>query len=172
MAEQTIYQQHENNPNDPGYRKFLGRTLNAVVPHLPAQASGLDFGSGPGPTLHLMFQEHGFPCTTYDVYFDPVPERLAATYDFITATEVFEHLAHPHAVLTQLFHCLAPSGVLAIMTQKPTTKEAFSRWQYCLDPTHITFYRDATFDWMSRHLKAPIVHRGRDVVVFQKSAVD
>lgn len=170
--ELAIYQQHENSPDDQGYRKFLSRTLDAVLPWLPESAHGLDFGSGPGPVLDIMFAEHGHHCANYDLYFANQPERLQTQYDFITATEVIEHLADPLPIFTQLFECLKPGGVLAVMTQKPTTLQAFARWQYILDPTHITFYRDPSFAWISAHFRAPIVHRGRDVIVFQNTPAD
>ncbi|RUO32677.1 class I SAM-dependent methyltransferase [Aliidiomarina sanyensis] len=166
--ERAFYQTHENSPTDAGYRRFLSRTLEAVLPFLQPNARGLDFGSGPGPTLYLMFAEHGYSCENYDLYFAHDPAKLASSYDFITATEVFEHLRAPREILATLFACLNPGGVLAIMTQKPTTRDAFARWQYILDPTHVVFYRDTTFDWISQYFAAPIVHRGRDVVVFQK----
>lgn len=172
VEELAIYQQHENSPDDLGYRRFLSRTLDAVLPWLPERAHGLDFGSGPGPVLGIMFAEHGHQCSNYDLYFANQPERLQTQYDFVTATEVIEHLADPLPVFAQMFACLKPTGVLAVMTQKPTTLQAFSHWQYILDPTHITFYRDPTFDWISQHFRAPIVHRGRDVIVFQSSLGD
>lgn len=168
-TERALYLTHQNAPSDVGYRRFLSRTLDAVRPFLTANSQGLDFGSGPGPTLHLMFAELGFSCSHYDLYFAHDPNKLEVPYDFITATEVVEHLRAPYRTLATLFACLKPRGVLAIMTQKPTSKEAFARWQYILDPTHIVFYSDETFQWISDNFRAPIVHQGRDVVVFQAS---
>lgn len=165
--EQDVYQLHENNPEDAGYRKFLSRTFEPMQRLLAPGAEGLDFGSGPGPTLSLMFKEAGFDCQDYDIFYAHYPERLNRQYDFITATEVFEHLGEPGQVLEQLLSCLKPGGLLAIMTKRPQDKTAFSRWGYPMDPTHISFFAAETFDWIKNHWQLNELYRGKDVVILQ-----
>ncbi|MBE0505258.1 MAG: class I SAM-dependent methyltransferase [Marinospirillum sp.] len=172
-AEQAVYQQHENNPADAGYRCFLGRMFEPMQNLLkasgkaPANIQGLDFGCGPGPTLSLMFAEAGFNCHNYDLYFAHYPELLQQQYDFITSTEVFEHLAQPAQVLDQLLRCLKPGGLLGIMTQRPRDLAAFSQWHYLMDPTHITFFSETCFDWLAKHWQLQQVHLGRDVIILK-----
>ncbi|RUO23852.1 methyltransferase [Aliidiomarina minuta] len=167
--ERDVYQLHQNDPNDPGYRKFLSRTFESMQALLAPGAEGLDFGSGPGPTLSLMFKEAGFSCQDYDIFYAHHPELLATQYDFITATEVFEHLGDPAQVLKQLLACLKPGGLLAIMTQRPQGKDAFSRWRYPMDPTHISFFSAETFDWIRNHWQLNELYRGKDVVILQRN---
>ena len=63
------YLLHENSPEDCRYRQFLSRLTDHLIPKLPQGAKGLDFGSGPGPTLSVMLAEAGFFMDLYDPYF-------------------------------------------------------------------------------------------------------
>lgn len=65
------YGTHENDPSDPGYRKFLSRLADPLCVRLPAGARGLDYGCGPGPTLSVMLEERGFSTAVYDPFFAP-----------------------------------------------------------------------------------------------------
>jgi len=173
-AEIAIYQQHENKPNDLGYRKFLDRIKQPMLQQLALAKKpkekilGLDFGCGPGPTLSLMFAEAGFSCANYDLYFANHPEMLQQKYDFIVSTEVFEHLAQPAEVMNQLVSCLKPQGILGIMTQRPRDLAAFQKWRYLADPTHITFYSEACFKWLTKHWQLELVYLGSDVLLLKK----
>mgnify|MGYP001944643262 CR=1 FL=1 len=182
-AEIAIYQQHENNPNDLGYRKFLDRIKQPMLQQLAllkksqkitnkpqAKITGLDFGCGPGPTLSLMFAEVRVSCANYDLYFANHPELLEQKYDFIVSTEVFEHLAQPADVMNQLVSCLKPEGILGIMTQRPRDLAAFQNWRYLADPTHISFFSEACFKWLAKHWQLEQVYLGSDVVLLKKTA--
>ncbi|MCC5854730.1 MAG: class I SAM-dependent methyltransferase [Idiomarina sp.] len=166
--EQPYYALHENSPEDLGYRSFLNRALEPLVPRLEAKAKGLDFGCGPGPTLSVMCQELGFECQNYDPFFANDPALLDTTYDFITCTEVIEHVHWPRATFAQLQRCLRPGGWLSLMTQRPTTLEAFSRWGYSADPTHIRFYREHTLAWIAAEYNFDLQIVGPDVALLQK----
>lgn len=130
--------------------------------------SGLDFGSGPGPTLSLMFAEAGYKCANYDPYFAPDDKLLAQTYNFIVSSEVFEHLSQPALELDQLVSLLKPKGLLGIMTQRPTSQAAFQNWHYLADPTHITFYSTETFTWLAQQWRLEVIHVAKSVVILQK----
>ncbi|EGN74250.1 hypothetical protein A28LD_2277 [Idiomarina sp. A28L] len=165
----AIYDQHDNKPNDPGYRKFLSRAAEPVLRLLPKGSQGIDFGSGPGPTLSIMLNESGMHCLDYDIFYANIPERLQQNYDFITSTEVFEHLPQPRQVLDQLVPLLNAGGLLVIMTQRPKTIERYQKWNYILDPTHITFFRDETFQWIATHWEIELIELHKDVAVFRKA---
>jgi len=49
--EKAVYDLHQNNPHDQGYRKFLSRLFDPIVERVQPGVKGLDFGCGPGPTL-------------------------------------------------------------------------------------------------------------------------
>ncbi len=168
--EKSRYDTHENSPDDPGYRKFLSRLFGPLHPLLAQGSCGLDFGSGPGPTLSLMFEEHGHAMSLYDVFYAQHHEALHQTYDFITATEVLEHLHCPGQDLNRLWDCLNPGGYLGIMTKLAPTKEQFANWYYKKDPTHVSFFSRSTFEWLAVRWQATITIIGDDVVIFRKRA--
>ncbi|WP_236995507.1 class I SAM-dependent methyltransferase [Halomonas huangheensis] len=165
-AEKAIYDQHENRPDDPGYRAFLARLMVPLSKHLTPGARGLDFGSGPGPTLSLMFEEAGFTMDIHDPFFHPNPEALLREYDFITATEVAEHLFTPGETLGRLVSQLKPGGWLGLMTMR--VPDDFANWHYIRDPTHVVFYSDACLSWFARQHGLSLTLSGREVALFQK----
>ena len=146
--EKAHYDTHENRPEDPGYRRFLARLAEPLLARLAPGSSGLDFGCGPGPNLSLMLTEQGHRVALHDPFFHPRPEALAGHYDFITATEVVEHLSRPGAVLDQLWARLNPGGWLGLMTSRLSADTDFARWYYKNDPTHICFFEAETFLWL------------------------
>jgi len=173
--EKAQYDQHDNRPDDPGYRGFLGRLFTPLSERLAPGVRGLDFGAGPGPTLSLMFEEAGYPMALYDPWYAPDQSVLSETYDFITLSEVAEHLAEPGAELDALWRMLKPGGWLGIMTKRVRDREAFAGWHYINDPTHICFFADTTFQWLaarwtSGNVTANLMIAGPDVVLIEKAA--
>jgi len=173
--EKAQYDQHDNRPDDPGYRRFLGRLFTPLEERLAPGAQGLDFGCGPGPTLSLMFEEAGFAMALYDPWYAPDKSVLSITYDFITLSEVAEHLATPGPELDALWQMIRPGGWLGIMTKRVRDKEAFRGWHYINDPTHICFFADTSFDWLAAHwttggVSANLIFAGPDVVLIGKVA--
>lgn len=166
--EKAVYDQHENSPDDPGYRRFLGRLFDPLQKRLAPGACGLDFGAGPGPTLSVMFEEVGHPMALYDPFYAPNTSVFERDYDFITATEVVEHLFAPGDELARLLALIKPGGFLAIMTKRVQGPEAFARWHYILDPTHVCFFSEETFHWWAQQHGLVAVFPHADVVIMQK----
>jgi hypothetical protein len=166
--EKRRYDQHNNNPDDPGYRKFLSRLANPLCQRLPAGASGLDFGCGPGPALAAMFREKGFEIEVYDKFYAKDDRIWVKSYDFITATEVLEHLRQPGQELELLWRHLKTGGILGIMTKLVKNKAAFETWHYKRDPTHVCFFSTATFNWIANTWKASMELIGSDVILMCK----
>ena len=166
--EKAEYDLHENDPQDGGYRSFLNRLAEPLLEKLQPGSQGLDFGSGPGPCLSLMLEEQGHTVALYDLYYANYPELLESQYDFITATEVVEHLAKPLFELDRLWGMLKPGGQLAIMTKLVASPEKFANWHYKSDPTHISFFSVATFDYLGQLLGSAPQFIGADVIIFQR----
>lgn len=165
--EKAIYDQHENDPEDPGYRTFLSRLMKPLLNYLPPDAKGLDFGCGPGPALSLMFEELGFDIKLYDPFYARTPDVLTEKYDFITATEVVEHLANPSAVFEQLFSMLKPGGVLGIMTKMIPDDIRICDWHYARDLTHISFYDQKSFNYLADKFHYHLEFIGADVIIMK-----
>ena len=166
--EKQEYDKHENNVDDLGYRQFLKRLADPLVQKIPPFAKGLDFGCGPGPALAHMLREQGFEVSLYDKFYATDERALQDQYQFITATEVVEHLADPRNVLDLLWQRLLPGGVLGIMTKRVKDETAFSVWHYKNDPTHIVFFHENTFTWLADQWKAKLEIVSADVVFFTK----
>lgn len=169
-AEKAVYDQHQNDPQDPHYRRFLNRLCQPLLTRVQPGAKGLDFGCGPGPTLALMLEEAGCPCSNYDLYYCNRPEALTQSYDYICSTEVFEHLSEPGKVASQLLDLLKPGGWLALMTKRLISEHDFPQWHYTLDPTHISFFADDSFRWLASEYQLKLEFHGPDVVLLQKPA--
>ena len=170
----AYYDLHDNRPDDPGYRRFLGRLFDPLNQRLPARSTGLDFGCGPGPALAHMFTEAGHKVALYDPFYAPDPLVLSARYDFITLSEVAEHLSRPGPELDRLWTALKPGGILGIMTKRVRDQAAFATWHYITDPTHIAFFSQATFAWLCQRWTqtgagASLSIAGDDVVLIEKS---
>ena len=135
---------------------------------MPLPASGLDFGCGPGPALVAMGREAGYQMAGYDKFYADFPELLARQYDFITSTEVIEHIAEPRTVLAQLWDCLKPGGLLVLQTQRVLGDERFKNWRYRHDPTHIVFFAEASFRVLAASWQAELSFPHADVAVLQK----
>lgn len=167
-GQKAHYDLHENDPGDSGYRAFLSRLFEPLVARLPPGARGLDFGSGPGPTLSLMFEEAGFPMRIYDPVYAPDDSVFECSYDFITATEVFEHLAHPGLEISRLIRALAGGGWLGVMTKRVADAEAFERWHYIRDPTHVCFFSEATFGFIAERHGLAVEFPGADTALLRR----
>jgi 2-polyprenyl-3-methyl-5-hydroxy-6-metoxy-1,4-benzoquinol methylase len=166
--EKAEYDLHRNSPDDGGYRNFLNRLFMPLHERIRPGSQGLDFGCGPGPALSMMFEEAGFSMAVYDHFYANDRQSLAKKYDFITATEVVEHLHNPAGDLNMLWALLKPGGYLGIMTKQVINKKAFSRWHYIQDPTHICFFSLATFQWLADLWQGELQVIGNDVILFQK----
>jgi 2-polyprenyl-3-methyl-5-hydroxy-6-metoxy-1,4-benzoquinol methylase len=130
-----------------------------VALHLALQngfKDSLDFGSGVG-SGGLLFSKHGFSISLGDVssalldfsrkrlqargapatYIDlKTTELPAGQYDFITAMDVFEHIAEPEKAVEPLARALRPGGILfGRLNAKPDEDH----------PSHITYDFAPTF---------------------------
>ena len=148
--EHAHYNTHQNDPADTRYRDFLNRLWQPLKIKLPKYACGLDYGSGPGPTLHLMAQHDGFNCRHYDPCFHPDKSVFEQQYDFITCSEAAEHFHYPADEFRLLKALLKPGGWLGIMTSRLSQEISFENWHYRVDPTHVAFYSDHTFRSITR----------------------
>ena len=166
QEEQAKYDNHQNSIANEGYVNFLNRLLVPLQDYLPEGARGLDFGCGPGPTLHLLMEQQGYQMEIYDYFYARNPEVFTKKYDFITSTEVIEHLHHPLEELERLWDCLHEEGLLGLMTAFRV--DAFSQWYYKRDLTHIHFFTPETFAWIADYLNAKLIIPQSGVVILKK----
>lgn len=167
--ERAQYDLHENN-DSAGYRAFLNRLAQPLLMRIKPVSVGLDFGCGPGPVLATMLKAAGHHMDLFDIFYQPDNAVFSRQYDFITATEVIEHLHNPYDELARLWSCLQPNGYLGIMTKLVKDKTAFSNWHYKIDPTHVCFYSVDTFQYLAKQLGAIVEFVSADVILLQKAS--
>lgn len=161
------YEMHENCPDDTDYRAFLSRMYRPMVERIEPGSYGLDFGSGPGPALSVMFEEAGHTVELFDIFYANDPSVFDNQYDFITTTETVEHLHNPRKELDRLWACLKKGGWLGIMTKRVSSREAFKNWHYKNDDTHVIFFSADTFNWLGKRWETTPEFEGEDVVLFK-----
>lgn len=166
--ERRQYDLHRNRPDDPGYRQFLSRLFEPMHARLSPGSQGLDFGCGPGPALGRMFEEAGHRVREYDPIYAQDETVFEERYDFITASEVVEHLHRPREELDRLWDRLQPGGWLGVMTKRVRDEAAFRTWHYRLDPTHVVFFGIETFEWLAARWGAEWTAPAADVVLMRK----
>lgn len=167
--EKACYDLHENSSDDAGYRRFLSRMYSPIVELVAPSAKGLDFGCGPAPVLAEMFAESGYIMKVYDLYYAHNPDVLTETYDFVTSTEVVEHLVNPQEVMANLLSMIKPGGFLGLMTKLVKDQEAFKNWHYIRDKTHISFFSKETFEWFAKRNACELEFVGNDVILLKKA---
>ncbi len=168
QREKAEYDRHQNSTDDPNYRRFFLLLFEDLTKHLATGLNGLDFGCGPGPALAVMLEEAGYRMSLFDPFYAPDSGVLERSYDFITCTEVVEHLHDPAGVFKQLDGCLKSGGWLAIMTRFQTDDARFVNWHYRRDPTHVVFYREETFNWLGEHFGWKVETSPPNRVLIQK----
>lgn len=170
--EKAEYDLHDNSDLTAGYVSFLERAITPLYKKLEAMSAldstGLDFGCGEGMALSRVAAQRGLTMQNYDLYYHPDPAVLDATYQFITMTEVLEHIARPDQLIPDLLDILSDNGLLVIMTKRVIDPDAFSKWHYKNDQTHICFYSEASFEWLAQYFNLSLHIVDSDVVMLQK----
>jgi SAM-dependent methyltransferase len=145
------YRTHRNSLDDPRYLDFLDRLAAPMSERLAPGARGLDYGCGPVAGIAALLEPRGFPMRSWDPLFHPNDATATPrAYDFVTCSEVLEHLPAPNAQLDHMASLLRPGGQIGIMTQFRGDVAQFATWHYRRDPTHVCFYSAATMRWIAR----------------------
>jgi len=162
------YSDHQNFSSDKGYSNFLYKIIQPVMDLLVGSEKGLDYGCGPNPVLSEIVRSKGYSCDVYDPFF--FPHFPNYNYDFIFATECFEHFFYPTDDVQKVISLLNPGGILAVMTEIWYNLENFEKWYYIRDFTHVSFYHADTMKYLSDYYKMQIVFTdNKRIFIFRKN---
>lgn len=150
--ESKHYSLHQNFATDAQYQEFFHPLFNAIKPCLKPEAKGLDYGCGIDSALAFLLRNAGFQVALYDPIYFPNGETLETTYDFIVCTETVEHFYDPRREFKRLHALLKNNAILAVMTLLVPANVEFENWHYRQDPTHVSFYSEKTFAWLTKFL--------------------
>lgn len=150
--EKERYDQHNNDVEDPGYRRFVKPMVEEILKNYKLNSKGLDYGSGSGPVAAVMLKEKGLGVNLYDPFYYPDTGVLENKYDFIICSEVIEHFYRPAKEFETLKALLNSGGTLFCMTKLLQDGIDFANWQYKNDPTHVFFYHPAGLEWIKKKL--------------------
>lgn len=168
-SEKERYLTHNNGIQYKGYVNFLNQAVEPALPLLKKHMHGLDFGCGPVPTLSLILEQKGITCDDYDPFFFPdIPPKC---YDFIFATESFEHFFYPAKEISLIKDLLKPGGILIIMTETWKSTGEFTDWYYAKDFTHVSFFHNKTFEFIAREFGFEFLKSHKDRVMVLRKKV-
>ncbi len=172
QKEREVYDLHENNPNDLAYRDFLSQLVVPLKNHIHPKEQflkGLDFGCGPGPTLHLMLEDLGIKMDIFDPIYFPDFNLLGNSYDLITCSEVFEHFKDPIGDFTKLYNALRRGGILGVMTEFYHEGRDFPNWHYIKYHTHVGFFSKNSLSYLADRFHMEINFYNDRIAVFKKN---
>jgi cyclopropane fatty-acyl-phospholipid synthase-like methyltransferase len=190
--EKAEYDLHQNVVTDLGYQRFLSKVIPYIdksftpnerwFDHVAQQHNTsymqsnwgdgmmriLDFGCGPSPVLAMQLASLGYSVHVYDKYFAPFIENLQKPYDIIVSTEVVEHIYEADETWARFDKLITRGGRIVIMTKRVTTPDAFAKWHYIHDPTHICFYAADTAEFIANRYCWQVSLPTPDIMVFTK----
>ncbi|MCB0407048.1 MAG: class I SAM-dependent methyltransferase [Bdellovibrionales bacterium] len=150
-AEKQRYLEHENNLDDPRYLNYLQRTWQQLG---LSKTKGfiLDFGCGPTKGLENLLQESQFEILSYDPIFHPLDfVEHHENIDIVFCSEAIEHMFDPSSIFTIWKQLLKKGGQIILRTAFHPGVEQLEGWWYRLDPTHIGFFNEKTFQWVAQN---------------------
>lgn len=170
--ERRRYELHENTCENQGYVDMFERFWSVVLPHIQNVKTVLDYGCGTEPVFAKILRQKEYSVDTYDKYFAPQRVYQEKTYDLVTLTEVLEHIADPTKLFALLAKHVRPGGYIAFMTLfHPENDEAFLKWWYRRDPTHISFYSIKTIDYLCKSSNMALLFTDRERIgIIRKAA--
>ncbi len=167
--EKKHYDNHHNTLESVGYVKMFEKLIDEFVNPLKPIKNALDFGCGEGGVLATLLQRDGIECDKYDLYYFNDESYKSKKYDLILSTEVFEHLLNPLEILEELLLHLNKDGYLLFMTSfHPQDDEAFLKWYYIQDTTHIGFFSVKTFEYLSHKFSLKMIKNNKKNILLCK----
>ncbi len=174
--EKARYENHHNDPSQEGYRKWLEGFARKAMAFWDGRGTVLDFGSGPRPVLADLLREQGHEVFHYDPFFSSRWPAEGEPFHLLLLCEVLEHVTRPVESLKMLGEKSVQGSLLALQSlflpreEEAGRSEAFARWWYRQDITHIRFYNPASLKVLGEASGWRLVKEdGSSFALFEKS---
>ncbi|WP_394129168.1 methyltransferase domain-containing protein [Shewanella maritima] len=131
---------------------------------------GLNFGRLLSPSSLQNIAQSGHTLKQYDPFFAADNQLLSSQYDFVCCYRVFEHFRSPNKEWRLLSNLVKPEGWLAINTPLLADLAQFSKWHYKNNPTHVSFYQQATFEFLASISDFELIFASKDLILMQKAS--
>ncbi|MBK8806417.1 MAG: class I SAM-dependent methyltransferase [Bacteroidales bacterium] len=149
QAEFDRYLKHQNLVTDAGYQSFTQPLVDTILQYFGNNATGLDYGSGEYSAVTHNLTKYGYNIKMFDPFFHNNLALLDDKYDFIVCCEVIEHFYNPHLEFSKLRNLLKENGKLFCMTHQIEDSTDFKNWYYKNDLTHVFFYNNKAFEYIT-----------------------
>lgn len=168
------YKQHCNNEDNEGYRQFLSKIIERALFYADKAESVIDWGSGPEPLASRFLREKGFSVFSWDPHFSFSEKPKKAFYDLALCIETAEHFFYPQKDFAALFETLKPDAFALIHTHlAPEDDDAFLRWWYTEDITHVSFYSKRSLEMLGCMNDAELIAiENNKLAIFKKRKED
>ncbi|NKF52065.1 class I SAM-dependent methyltransferase [Shewanella sp. WXL01] len=149
--------------------QFVFPLLAQITQQQPqTHLTGLNFGRVLDENSIDEINAAGHTLNQYDPFFAANPEVLKQDYDFVCCYRVFEHFRSPQKEWRLLSQLVRPGGWLAISTPLLSNLNQFAKWHYKTNPTHVSFYQQATFEYMAAVSGFDLLFASKDFILMQK----
>ncbi|WP_144211689.1 methyltransferase domain-containing protein [Shewanella donghaensis] len=160
--------------NKAAKQKQLVQFIEPLLSQISAQQSGslvgLNFGRVMDRVSLDKIELAGHHLYQYDPFAKTDQQLFKQQYDFICCYRVLEHFQQPAKEWQLLSKLLKPDGWLAINTSLLTDLNNFSKWHFKNNPTHVSFYRQQTFEYLAQHSEFKLLFAAKELVLMQKSS--
>lgn len=169
--EKERYLHHLSDAGSEGHKQHLKHALSPALSFISPLSRCLDFGCGPKPVLRDLLAQSGILCDSYDLYFFPSLQPNIR-YDHIFCLETAEHLFDPRREFTLIHQLLKPGGHVTFMTEWYHNPEDMKDWYYKRDYTHVIFFHEKTWAYISQTFRWQTVYSDQKRVIIFKKVTD
>ncbi len=165
------YSNHRNDAADQGYTQFLSGIIEKAFFYYSGKPeSVIDWGSGPSPVASRMLEGLGLSVFSWDPNFSSSEIPRKEFYDLGVCIETAEHFIHPRKDFADFFRTLKPGAYAVIHTHlAPADDDAFLRWWYIEDITHVSFYSRYSLEILGAMVSARVIAvENEKLAVFRK----
>jgi len=118
--------------------------------------------------MRAVLEPRGFSVAAYDPFFYAAPETLLRRYDFLLCNEAAEHFFDPAEEFARMDSIVVKGGVLGFSSGLVRSREAFLKWRYRTDPTHVIFFSEETVRWIAQRFGWKILLLENPRFIFRK----